>query len=298
MHRLSLAVLLLFAVFAATAQDDEDSLLDLLGEEEETQEYVTAGFKTTRIINGHSFEMNSHGVMDFKISHRFGRLNGGAYELFGLDQANVRIGFDYGLTDWLNIGVGRTNVNKTFDGFVKLKFLRQQKGKKNIPLSMLLVSDLAITSLDVPDPAVGEYYFSHRMNYTHQLIIGRKFSESLSLQVMPTVVHRNFVESTAVSNDVFIVGVGGRQKLTKRLAVNVEYYYTLPDQLDDRYTNSLSVGLDIETGGHVFQLHLTNSRGMTENLFLTETDGVWGKGDIHFGFNVSRVFTVYRPKKG
>ncbi len=295
--RFLIAVCIGFMPVALVAQDDEGSLLDLLGEEEPTQEFAKAGFKTTRIINGHSFEMNSHGVLDFKISHRFGRLNGGAYELFGLDQANIRIGLDYGLTDWLNIGVGRTNVNKTYDGFVKLKFLRQQKGKKNIPISMLLVSDMAINSLDVPDPPTGEYLFTNRLSYTHQLIIGRKFSESFSLQAMPTLVHRNLVPTPDIENDVFVIGAGGRQKITKRLAVNAEYYYVLPDQLEPRFKNSLSVGFDIETGGHVFQLHLTNSRGMVENQFLTETTGVWGDGDIHFGFNVSRVFTVHRPKK-
>ncbi len=124
-------------------QAQEESLLDMLGDEEEpVAEYAKAGFKTTRIINGHSFEMNSPGVLDFKISHRFGALNGGAYEWFGLDQASIRIGLDYGVTNWLNIGVGRNNVGKFYDGFIKLKFLRQQKGIKNIPISLLLMNNI------------------------------------------------------------------------------------------------------------------------------------------------------------
>lgn len=274
----------------------QESLLDLLPEDEPTVDYATAGFKTTRIINGHSFEMNSEGVLDFKISHRFGRLNGGAYELFGLDAASIRIGLDYGVTPWLNIGVGRSSVGKMYDGFMKVKFLRQQTGKRNIPISMLWVSDMAISSLRNTNSDLDPYVNSHRLFYTHQLIVGRKFTEGFSLQFMPSLVHRNLVLTRAESNDVLLMGVGGRLKLSKRVALNVEYYYTLPNQLDARYTNSLSVGFDIETGGHVFQLHFTNSTGMVENAFMTETTGDWLNGDIHFGFNVSRVFTVYRPK--
>jgi hypothetical protein len=274
----------------------QESLLDLLPDEEPTIDYATAGFKTTRIINGHSFEMNSEGVLDFKISHRFGRINGGAYELFGLDAASIRIGLDYGVTPWLNVGVGRSSVGKMYDGFMKLKFLRQQTGKRNIPISMLWVSDLAVSSLRNTNSDLDPYLNSHRLFYTHQLIVGRKFTEGFSLQFMPSLVHRNLVLTREESNDVIVFGVGGRLKLSKRVALNVEYYYALPNQLDPRYTNSLSIGFDIETGGHVFQLHFTNSTGMVENAFMTETTGDWLNGDIHFGFNVSRVFTVYRPK--
>lgn len=290
--------LLFFCVFIASSLvlNAQENMLDLLSDNEPTVNYATAGFKTTRIINGHSFEMNSEGVLDFKISHRFGRLNGGAYEFFGLDAASIRIGFDYGLTPWFNFGVGRSSVGKMYDGFVKMKFLRQQTGKKNIPISLLWVSDLAVSSLRNTNSEIEPYLNSHRLFYTHQLIFGRKFTEGISVQFMPSIVHRNFVVTRAESNDVFVLGVGGRVKLSKRIALNVEYYYTLPNQLDSRYTNSLSIGFDIETGGHVFQLHFTNSTGMVENAFMTETTGDWLKGDIHFGFNVSRVFTLYRPK--
>jgi hypothetical protein len=293
LRNLFIAVLFSSSTLMLSAQE---SLLDLLPDEEPTVDFATAGFKTTRIINGHSFEMNSEGVLDFKISHRFGRLNGGAYELFGLDAASIRIGLDYGVTPWLNVGVGRSSVGKMYDGFMKVKFLRQQTGKRNIPISMLWVSDMAISSLRNTNSDLDPYLNSHRLFYTHQLIVGRKFTEGFSLQVMPSLVHRNLVLTRAESNDVLVLGVGGRLKLSKRVALNVEYYYALPNQLDARYTNSLSVGFDIETGGHVFQLHFTNSTGMVENAFMTETTGDWLNGDIHFGFNVSRVFTVYRPK--
>ena len=134
-------------------------------------------------------------------------------------------------------------------------------------------------------------FFSSRINLTHQLLIGRKFTEGLSLQVMPTVVHRNYPLDGG-PNDVIAVGVGGRQKLSKRTSFNVEYYYQVPGNRVPGSTNVLSLGFDIETGGHVFQLHITNSSSMTESNFITGNKGSWGKGDILFGFNISRVFNV------
>lgn len=285
----------LFFSFSIQAQDD---MLDMLGEDEAQPNYATAGFKTTRVINGHSFEMNSPGVLDFKISHRFGALNSGGINAFGLDNALMRLGFDYGFTKWLNVGIGRSGgAIKYYDGFAKVKLLRQQTGKKNIPLTLLYIHDFAIDANPKNNPDQVPYYFSHRLNYTNQIIIGRKFSDGFSLQFMPIHVHRNFVQTKAETNDVFLLGAAGRVKLSKRVAINAEYYYALPNQLSSKYHNSLSIGFDIETGGHVFQLHFTNSTGMVEPAFLTETTGRWLDGDIHFGFNVSRVFTVHKPKK-
>lgn len=273
------------------AQEDEESMLDLLGPEEPVTNYASASFKTTRIINSHSIENTAKGVLDFKISHRFGQLNGGPYELFGLDQASIRLGFDYGLTDWLMIGVGRSSFEKTYDGFAKARILRQSSGEKNMPITLSFLSAMSVNSLRWADPE-RENFFSSRLFYTFQMIVGRKFNENFSLQLMPTVVHRNLVATAAEAHDVIAFGIGARQKLTKRVSVNIDYYYVLPDQLDPRYRNSLSIGFDIETGGHVFQLHFTNSTGMVEKSFITETTGNWLDGGIHFGFNVSRVFTV------
>lgn len=280
--------LCLFAT-PAFAQDD---LLSLIEEDEApTVNYATAGFKTTRVINSHSFENTAAGVLDVKISHRFGYLNGGAYELFGLDDATIRIGADYGITDQLMVGFGRSSVGKTYDGFIKYKFLRQSSGARTMPLSMVVVATAAVQTLKWADPD-RENYFSSRLYYSYQLVLGRKFSESFSLQLMPTLVHRNLVPTENDVHDVLALGIAGRQKLTKRLALNAEYYYVLPDQLDESFRNSLSIGFDIETGGHVFQLHFTNSTAMIEKGFITETTGNWLDGDIHFGFNISRVFTV------
>lgn len=275
----------------------QDDLLDLLDAEEEPRtDYTIATFKTVRIINGHSIEMPAPGVMQMIISHRFGRLNGGLYELYGLDQANIRIGLEQGITPWLTIGAGRSNIKKTYDGFVKWKLLRQSTGARKMPVTLAGQSTAAVNTLRTASLGltIPEENFkrAYRYSYVHQLLIARKFSERLSVQIMPTLVHRNLVPTAAESNVVLAGGIGGRIKLTRSLTLNAEYYYVLPDQLSDEFRNYLGVGIDIETGGHVFQLVFSNTRSMTDNLFLTETDGDWLAGDIHFGFNVMRVFTT------
>ena len=272
------------------AQNEEDDLLSLLGEEE-TVDYTYATFKTNRIINLHSIENTAKGVLDIKISHRFGFINGGISELFGLDQASIRIGGDYGISNRLMIGFGRSSFEKTYDGFAKIKILRQSSGKKTMPVTASFLTSAAVKTVEFQDPD-RDNYFSSRMYYTFQALIGRKFSESLSIQLSPTMVHRNLVRTASEANDVYSLGIGGRLKLNKRLSFNAEYIYVLPDQLAPGYRNSLSIGFDIETGGHVFQLHFTNSTSMIEKGFINETIGDWFDGDIHFGFNVSRVFTV------
>ncbi len=296
---LYLSLLLLMAPGALYAQDDD--LLSLLGEEETGPEYTSAAFKATRVINGHSLENVAHGVLDFRIGHRFGFVNGGVNEFFGLDGATVRLGLDYGVTDRLMVGIGRSSFQKTLDGLVKYKFLKQCDAGCEMPITLAVVASSSMTTLqqaDLPwyDPERQDY-FSHRMGYSFQLIVGRKFSESFSLQLNPGVVHRNLVPTVDDPNDVFHISGAARMKLTKRIALNAEYFYVLPGQLPDIYRNSLALGFDIETGGHVFQLHFTNSTAMFERGFITETTGDWGAGDIHFGFNISRVFTLHNPKK-
>lgn len=287
-------MLLLSESFAQTDTSDVD-LLALLGEEEEIN-FTTATFKSTRVINGHSVENAAKGVLDFRISHRFGFVNTGAYELFGLDGASIRLGWEYGVTDYLMLGFGRSSFNKAYDGFLKLKLLRQSTGKRRMPVSVSYFTSTVINSIKWQYPE-RENYFSSRMYYAHQLLIARKFNSNLSLQLTPTLIHRNLVATRNEANTVKALGTSGRYKLTQRLSVNAEYFYVLPDQLSAQYKNSLSVGVDIETGGHVFQLHFTNSTAMTEPGFVTETVGVWREGDIHFGFNVSRVFTIVRKKE-
>ena len=285
-----LFISIIFILASTSIRSQDLDLLSLL-EDEETTDYTSATFKTSRIINLHSIENTGKNVLDIKISHRFGFINGGISELFGIDQATIRIGADYGVTDRLTIGGGRSSFEKTYDGFFKLKLLRQSAGAKKMPFTASLFASTAIKTIPFQNPD-RENYFSSRVYYTFQLLLGRKFSESLSLQLIPGVVHRNLVRTSSENNDVYHLGVGGRMKLNKRTSFNVEYIYVLPDQLAPGYRNSLSIGFDIETGGHVFQLHFTNSTSMISKGFIGETTGNWLDGDIHFGFNVSRVFSL------
>ncbi|MBK9731410.1 MAG: hypothetical protein IPO83_08990 [Chitinophagaceae bacterium] len=297
MKKIIFAILLLSVCnyHPVNAQDENSDIMNSF--DEPVTSYATAGFKTTRVINAHSFENVGAGVMDVKISHRFGYLNTGAYELFGLDNASIRIGLDYGITKQLMVGIGRSSFEKTYDGFVKYKFLRQSTGARKMPIAAAFVSTIAIKTLKPADPE-RENYFSSNVYYCNQLIVGRKFSEGFTMQVMPTMVHRNLVATTEDNNDIFAIGIAARQKLSKRTSINAEYFYQL-NQTDPNIHNSLSLGFDLETGGHVFQLHFTNSTSMIEKGFIAETSGDWLNGDIHFGFNVARVFTIVHkePKK-
>jgi hypothetical protein len=286
------------------AQDDLMKMLEDETKKDRKKEYATATFKTSRLINGHSIENAAAGVLDLKISHRFGMVNKGAYELFGLDQATMRIGLDYGISNRLMIGGGRSTFQKQYDAFGKFKILRQSSGKRgSSPISISAVSTIMLKTLKWDVPTRKNYYTS-RLAFAHQLLIARKFSEGVSIQLMPSYVHYNIVQAVTDPNDIFALGAGGRFKLNKRLSFNIEYYHVLPLSFVDGQNyllpgthNSLAVGFDIETGGHVFQLHFTNSTGMTERTFITETTGDFFKGDIHFGFNVSRVFTIKDRRK-
>jgi hypothetical protein len=282
------------------AQDED--LLSLLGDDK-TTDYATAAFKANRVVNGHSIENTAKGVLDTKFSHRFNPLRQGLYDMFGLDGASIRIGADYGVTDRFMIGFGRSSYEKTIDGFAKYKILRQSSGAKNMPITLAYVIDAQVKTLKFSDQE-RDNKFTDRLAYVHQVLIGRKFSSRLSLQLMPTLLHRNLTLTPTDKNDVLSMGIAGRVKLTKRVALNAEYYYVPEGQVETPYKNSLSIGFDIETGGHVFQLHFTNSAYMTYKGFLTETTEDWffknGDGKmlsgIRFGFNISRVFTLVKPK--
>lgn len=285
---ISFAFLLL--IFPLYAQDIDDLLEEATGSE---TEYVTATFKSTRIVSGHSIERMPEGQLDFRISHRFGEVNTGAYNLWGLDQANIHFGFDYGITNWLMIGVGRGTYEKTYDGLVKFSILRQSSGAKVMPVSLSFLSTIAINSLRWEGQ--GELPFWNRTSYSSQILVARKFNERFSFEINPTYVHRNMVDTELDPNDLWAVGVGTRFKLTRRLSINAEYYFVVPPMNDFRSKktyNPLSIGLDIDTGGHIFQIHLTNSLAMIEKGFIGETTGQWTKGGIHLGFNISRVFAL------
>jgi opacity protein-like surface antigen len=254
--------------------------------------YTIATFKNTKLVSGNSIETNGKGVLQFMIQHRFGTLNSGWRDLWGLDNATIRLGLEYGLTDHLNIGFGRSSFQKTYDGMVKWRFLRQKSGAENFPFTATAISSIYLNSSEFADME-RENYFTSRLSYHHALLLAKKFGDKFSLQLMPTIVHTNLVPETIDQNTIFAMGAGTSIKLTGSVRLNLEYYYLLPDQVFSQdLTNSLSIGFDIETGGHVFQLHVTNSRGMTEQFLVGNTTGSWDDGDIFFGFNISRVFNI------
>jgi len=268
------------------AQDD--LLAGLEAEQADRKTLVDATFKGTRLINGHSIETRKQGVMDFIIAHRFGTIDGGAYELFGLDNALVRIGLEYAVNDRLYVGAGRSSFEKTYDGFVKYRLLRQSTGKGSVPVSATWLSSMALKTLK--DPTY-DLLFTDKLAFTHQLLLARKFNNGLSLQLMPTWVHRNLIGETDLNNDILALGIGGRIKLSQRVALCAEYYYQF-QHLNENTQNALAIGVDIETGGHVFQLQFTNATSMVPKGFVSDTTNDFFKGEIHFGFNVSRTFQL------
>jgi opacity protein-like surface antigen len=282
----------------------QDDLMNIISEEKPTIEYTDATFKTTLVVIGQSIENPPKGNLIFNVQHRFGTLNSGLYEFFGLDQANTRIGFQYGITDWLGVGIGRSSFQKTYDGWLKVKVLRQSSGLRKIPITIDYYGNIAISAQKWAEPNRNNY-FSSRLTYANQLLIARKFSPGVSIQLMPTYIHYNLVDSAKYDNDVFSIGAGGRFKISKRVSINLEYYYVigkigpidLSSQTRKLYDDAFSIGFDIETGGHVFQLYLSNSQGIIGEQFVGRTKGNWLNGDIHFGFNVSRAFTIKKPKE-
>lgn len=293
MNRL-LTVISVFVVWASAAGAQEESLDELLEKEAAKRvEPITATFKSTRIISGHSIERMPAGELDFRVSHRFDRMNKGFYEFFGLDESSTLFSLELGLTDWLMVGIGRATVKKYFNSFAKFSFIRQTTGASVMPVSMsfMLGAGVFTTKLSESDPRDP---FEARLAYTYQLIVARKFSDEFSLQFAPTLVHRNLVGQSNC-NDVIALGVAGRYKLSSWVAVSFEYYPIMSNIRDigTEYYNPFGIGFDIETGGHVFQLHFTNSISMVEPGFIGETTGDWFKGDIHLGFNISRVFTLF-----
>jgi hypothetical protein len=284
--------ILIFSVAVPVWSQDLDKMLeDATGS---STQYTTATFKSTRIINGHSIERMQAGQLDVRISHRFGPVNSGSYNLWGLDQANMHLGMEYGITNWVMVGVGRGTYEKAYDGFLKFSVLRQSKGEKVMPVSVSLFTSAAYSTLKWTGE--GTLNAWDRMSYVGQLLVARKFNERFSLEINPTYIHRNMVATELDPNDIWSVGAGFRFKITKRMSFNGEYYYVIPPKNDYRSVQTydpLAIGIDIETGGHVFCIMVTNSVAMIEKGFIGETTDQWKGAGIRLGFNLSRVFTLY-----
>lgn len=283
-----LTVLLLFLAGSAVAQNN---LLDLFDDDKPKTEYAYATFKAPRVVYGQSVEQPAKGNMMFLIQHNFGSVNSGFYELFGLDRATMRMALEYGLNDRIMLAAGRSTWQKTYDAGLKVKLLRQSSGEINMPVTLSYATGMALNSTRWANPE-RENYFSSRLSYYHQLLVARKFSPAVSLQLSPTIVHKNLVPTRSDRNTSFALGAGGRFKITQRASFNAEYFYYPSSQTTMERHDALSLGFDVETGGHVFQLHFSNAGAMFERAFITETTGRWTKGDIYFGFNLYRNFVV------
>ncbi|MEP1097582.1 MAG: DUF5777 family beta-barrel protein [Cyclobacteriaceae bacterium] len=285
MNRIKISFIIFLLSFSAFSQDE---LLELLeGDSPDNKDYASATFKSTRLINGHSVEVRSKRVLEFIISHRFGTINSGYKQFWGLDNSSIRLALEYGLTDNLNIGLGRASFNKVIDAFLKYRFARQSD---SFPVTISGFGSFARKTIEQMGLEGKD-----RNYYTGQILIARKFSPNFSLQVMPVVIQRNLVPTRRDANLLFALGLGGRYKLSNRLAINAEYYPQFTE-FSNTFQNSFAVGVDIETGGHVFQLHLTNAEQMNEQGFIGGTTDDFFDGDIHYGFNISRVFDL-KPKR-
>ena len=283
-----------FSSIGLFAQESLDDIINSIDDYPKTTD-VTSTFKSTRIINGHSIELTSPKSLEFRISHRFGPLNEGFYDIFGLDMATIRLGFEYGINDKIMVGLGRSSYQKTYDLFFKIALLKQSKGISAKPLSIYYLNSESINTLRY-DPKIE---FKSRISYIHQLLIARKLNDKFSFQLTPSLVFSDFENYD--KHTFILVGLAGKYMLSKRIALNAEYFYRLKHKkvnsigyintFDQNY-NSLSIGVDIETGGHVFQLHFSNSSPMNEKGFLLETNKSWSEGTIHFGFNITREFTM------
>lgn len=319
---LRVAAIALGSVAMNVVQAQDDTSFSLFDEPSApVAQKVQYAFKTTKVVNLQSLELIDPGVFDFKMSHRFGAMNGGAaafnsedaVNAFGFDVATIRFGGEYGVNENLMVGLGRYNVKseKGVDAYVKYRLMHQTSDNKK-PLSILLLGavdykntqyDRTIMGIAGPVTIAWGIPGKQRLSYVGQVIVGKKVNDDFSWILSPTVVvsgmsdrydagSESFV-SSGTAKTQFALGMGFRNKLSSRTSLNMEYIPILNGNGD--FYNSFSVGFDVETGGHVFQFDFTNSVGMNESMFITRNTDRWGAAGVRLGFNLHRVFTVVDP---
>lgn len=301
-----LAFLVCLSIFSVSnAQEDLMSMLEDEVASEKTPEKVMATFKGTRVINAQTIQSVKKKTLEFNIAHRFGDMditdkkgnNLGGHTLYGLENAsNIRFSLTYGITDKLSVGIGRSKMNEHVDGNLKYRFLEQKEG--GLPVSAAYYISAAVSGQIRDSISEG---FVNRTSYAHQLIIASKITRGISLEVLPTFVHRNFVDQTVLhptngsvdENDIFAIGFAGRIKATTRLAFVFDYFHSFSEfrTAENGFYDAIGVGVEIETGGHVFHINVTNSAGLIENDLIPYTTSDWGNGEYKLGFNISRVFS-------
>lgn len=291
MKKILLVLLFPFVVFS-----QDDLLKDI--EVVDSNQVVTSAFKSLKIVNLESTKLASKGDFYFVVAHRFDYFNNGFEDFFGLDNANTQLKFLYGVNEWLTVHLARSGFQKTYDLAAKYRLVTQKEN--GTPFTIVGFNSIAINS-ELKEKDYPKLKFENRLSYVAQVLISRKFSEKLSLQLAPSFFHENTLRDILDTNNQpilpnpqdnsqFAIGIGGRYKLTSRWSVNADYAAHLNRASSAITKNPLSIGVDLETGGHVFQMHFTNSRAMHEAGFLGQTTGDWGKGEIAFGFNLVRVF--------
>ncbi|PVW12400.1 DUF5777 family beta-barrel protein [Marixanthomonas spongiae] len=277
-------LLILWTPFFVSAQED---LLSEIDTNSVTDSDVVAVFKGLKIVNFESTKLVAKKEFNLIISHRFGSVENGFDSFFGLDDAVTRINFIYGISDSWNIGISRSSYQKIYEGSLKYRLIKQQKNK--FPFTIVGYNSVMINTGLAKDN-LPKLKFKHRLAYASQLLISRKVNPNFSIEIIPTYFHDNYVAVNEQSNAQFAIGLGGRYKLGKRWSLNMDYGFHLNRTSISPFKNPLSVGVDLETGGHVFQMHFTNAQPMNTNGFLGQATGNWTDGDIYFGFNLSRVF--------
>jgi len=279
--------LLLFLFCYPVLTYSQNDLLEDIDSESRDTSYVIAAFKGLKVVNFESTKLVYKNEFTLVVSHRFGSIENGFDTFFGLDNAVTRLNFIYGITDAFNIGVSRSSFLKVYDVTVKYRLKRQEKN--GFPFTIVGFNALLInTALDKQNLPFLE--FKHRLGYTAQFLISRKINTDFSLELAPTFFHDNYVAIDEQKNSQYALGFGGRYKLGKRWSINADYGWHLNRANNSPYKNPLSIGFDLETGGHVFQMHFSNAQAMNSNGFLGQAEGNWSDGNIYFGFNLSRTF--------
>ncbi len=289
-----------FSLFFSSIAFAQDDLLSMIDSIPAKPIRSLPAFKTTRIVNGHSVETVKAHHLDFRVTHHFGDagVKGNGHTIFGLDNASdIRIAFEYGVTERLTVAAGRSKIGEMVDAYLKYRLLYQTEDNK-VPISLTLFANAAVSAVDdINGPLSRD--FNNRLSYTYEALIARRFNSRLSWQLMPVFLHRNFVADPRDENDLFALGTGARLKLTKHFALLADYYLIFSGYRSERqelYFPPLGIGIEIETGGHVFHLHFTNNPGIIENSYLANSTDSWTKGQFKFGFNISRTFGI--GKKG
>lgn len=275
-------LLLLLLPLGMFAQDD---LLNEIDTAATGKSKVESAFKALKIVNIESTKLAAKGDLYFIVAHRFGSLKDDFEGFYGLDQAVTQLKFVYGLNNWLTISGARSEIAYDFSG----KFLLKSQETNGFPFAIAGFTSLAINNT-LKESLYPDMKFDNRLVYVTQLLVSRKFSEKLSMELAPTYFHENFVLDDNQDNSQYAIGMGGRYKFAKRWSVNVDYAAHLNRSSTSPFHDPLSIGVDLDTGGHVFQMHFSNSQGIHEAGFLGNTTGSWEKGDIFFGFNLLRVF--------